>query len=761
MLPPRLVHPVAFSVVLSFLAGSHLGAQSQAPKRADETVVLSAFEVKSEPTSRYQVGEATSGGRIASNIMDTPASISIVTKELLQDVGAERLLDALKYTSGITEGITPNGLERVTIRGFQSDFTVGDGFRTSAGQMNWDYAIIERVEVMKGPNAILQPQGTPGGTVNVVTKSPSLNKSFGSVSAQVGLFDSNQGMFDYNYVVLPKKLALRVIVAGHDSEGWWDATWTRRYSVAPSVAIQLGRATRLVVKGFMSDYRVGTYGGIPIDPAVGTRDKLRTFPGMNRRANQRGGDERRFDDRQEGSFLLTTSIGDHVSARLAGRLLDLFTDAYATNPALANGGAVNPLTGEWVGGTVFGPGPTFTPSPAPAVSSIGNRAGGDTLTGNHFANLQNDYSVKYDWEKVKSVTTFGLAYTYNSSQTRVRTGDRGPVDLLNTRATQDVPTTFGPFTSNDRGYFKELQLYAQQGLTFFGDRLSFNGGVSKLNVNRERVRLIQNNPALLPPGTLEVVPKAKPRSSNYGVVLKPIKDVSVYFGHSSNAAVNFGFTGSTAPGSFSVNEGVQDEAGIKSSLGGGRVIVTAAYFKLSQTNLFFDNPDNYTSPPPVPRLPAIISDRVSKGYELTVNATLTKELAVVGNFYSARARDPNGVPFQASADRAGGIFARYNFSQTQLKGLGASLGVDYLGKRPGIQASGVTANTKFTPNQPSFYASARTLVNGAVYYTRGNTRYQLNIVNLLNEEYLTNTFTRAGIWVGTPINLKFSVTRQF
>lgn len=739
----------------------HASAQAQPAKLSDETVVLSAFEVKSEPVSRYQMSEATSGGRIAASVMDTPASISIVTKELLQDVGAERLLDALKYTSGITEGITPNGLERVTIRGFQSDFTVGDGFRTGAGQMNWDYAIIERVEVMKGPNAILQPQGTPGGTVNVVTKSPSLAKSFGSVSAQVGLFDSNQAMFDYNYVMLPKKLALRMIVAGHDSEGWWDATYTRRYSISPSLMLQLGKATRLVVKGFMSDYRVGTYGGIPIDPAVGTRDELRTFPGMNRRANQRGGDERRYDDRQEGSFLLTTSFGDHLSVRLAGRLLDLFTDAYATNPALANGGAVNPLTGEWVGGTVYGPAPTFTPSPAPAVSSIGFRSGGDTLTGNHFANLQNDYSLKYDLPKVKSVTTFGFAYTYNSSQTLVRTGSRGNVDLLNTAATQDVPTTWGPFTANDRGYFKELQLYAQQGLTFFGDRLSLNGGVSKLNVDRERVRLIQNNPAQRPAGTVEVVPKAKPDTQNIGIVFKPFKDVSVYYGHSANASVNFGFTGTTVPGSFSVNEGVQDEAGIKASLGGGRVIVTAAYFDLSQTNLFFDNPDNYVSPPPVPRLPAIISDRVSKGYELTVNATLSKELAVVGNFYSARARDPNGVPFQASADRAGGVFARYNFSQVELKGLGASLGVDYLGKRPGIQASGVTANTKFTPNQPSLYAPARTLVNGAIYYTRGNTRYQLNVVNLLNEKYLTNTFTRAGIWVGTPTNLKFSVTQQF
>lgn len=757
--PSRAALLAAFPAFALFSV-SPASAQSAPPKPADDTIILSAFEVSAQPTSRYQASEATSGGRISLSVMETPASIAIITKELLQDVGADRLLDAVKYTSGVTEGITPNGLERVTIRGFQSDFTVMDGFRTGAGQMNFDPAIMDRVEVMKGPNAILQPQGTPGGTVNGVTKNPTLAKSSGNAFLQIGLFDANRATLDYNHVVVPKRFAYRLNLAGQYSDGWWDDTFTHRYMINPSVLFQFGRSTRLIVKGFFSDYRVATYGGVPIDPTVGTRDALRIFPGVARRSNPRGASEQRVDNREEVSAFLTTKVGDGLSIRLAGRGLNLLTDAYGTNVSnVGGGGAVNPLTGEYVGGTVFGPAPGFAPSPAPAVPSVGVRSGGDTETWTKYVNLQNDYAYTREFGRAKSTTTAGLAFTDFRQNVKVRTGTRGTaVDIRRTRDFQDTPSTFGPLTANDDGKFKELQVYLSEQLGLFGDRLQLSFGGSRVRVSdRARKRNIAA------PGIVETIAPVNLNTTSYGAVYKVTPAISVYFGHSANAVANPNFTGTTVPGSSLVAKGIQDEGGLKFSLAGGKVFVTVAYFDLKQTNFAVDNPLNYTSPPPVPRLPFLLFDRTAKGYEINVNATITKELAVVGNFYHGKNRDPNGIPFQASADDSGGVFARYNFSQDALKGLGASLGVDYLGKRPGIQASGFTAAstpTRLIPNQPSFYAPARTLVNGAVYYTRGAMRYQLNVDNLLNKKYLGSTFTRTGIWVGTPINVKFSVTRQ-
>lgn len=724
----------------------------------EEPITLSVFEVRSEQVGRYQVSEAASGGRIRADLMDTPASISVITKELLSDVAAERLLDALKYTSGVTEGITPNGLERVTLRGFQSDFTVMDGFRTGAGQMNFDPAIMERIEVMKGPNAVLQPQGTPGGTVNAVTKSPSLNSSYGYANAQVGLFAANQASVDYNYVILPKQLAARVVLSGHDSDGWWDESYTKRYMFNPMVSYQFGSATKLTVKYYLSDYEVHTYGGLPIDPSVGTDDELRIFPGLNRRSNPRGPEEKRIDERSELTAFLTTRIGDNLSVRFAGRLLDLYTDAFATNPALSDGGSYNPLTGKWVGGTVFGAAPTFTPSPAPAVNTTVPRSGGDTDTNTTYRNFQNDYSYLFEFPGGKSTTTAGFAYTDFYQDIRLRTGTRGTVNILDLAASRNIPTTFGPLQQQNLGQVYERQFYIQETLQFWKDRITLNFGGSQTKVDRTLRQLVRF------PGLTETVPQETLDSHNYGIVYRPIPELSVYYGRSSNANTFPNFTGSSIQGSVSVQEGIQHEVGAKFNLGDGRVFVTVAYFDIAQTNFAVDNPGNYTSPPPNPRLPVLLFDRTSKGYEININATITKELSVVGQFYHGKNRDPNGVPFQASPDNSGGLFARYNFSEPALKGLGMSLGVDYLGKRPGVQASGFTrASTpeKLIPNQPSFYAPARTLANYAIYYTRGKTRYQLNIDNIFNEKYLSSTFTRNGIWVGTPTNVKFSVTRNF
>ena len=100
-------------------ASTAVSAQSPAP--AGEVVKLSAFEVSGQAPNRYQASEATSGGRLRTSIFDSPQAISVVPEALMKDVGAVRTVDALKYISGVTESTLPNGLDRVTVRGFQWD----------------------------------------------------------------------------------------------------------------------------------------------------------------------------------------------------------------------------------------------------------------------------------------------------------------------------------------------------------------------------------------------------------------------------------------------------------------------------------------------------------------------------------------------------------------------------------------------------------------------------------------------------------------
>src|SRR6185436_17073022 len=155
--------------------------------------------------------------------MDSSQNVSVITSELIQDVGAGRLLDATKYIAGISESTLPNANERTNVRGFQADGHTVDGF-TYGGFMNLDPAIVDRVDVVKGPNSILAPLPTsPGGTINNTTKKPQF-RDFGSVNVQIGQFDSNSGYFDVNRVA-NDKLAVRVVGSMRYWDNWWEDSY--------------------------------------------------------------------------------------------------------------------------------------------------------------------------------------------------------------------------------------------------------------------------------------------------------------------------------------------------------------------------------------------------------------------------------------------------------------------------------------------------------------------------------------------------------
>ena len=119
----------------------------------DETIVLSPFVVTSNDAARYQATEATSGTRARVELFESQQSISVVTRELIEDIGAGRVVDAAKYVAGVYESTIPNAQDRTTIRGFQNDGATIDGF-SYFSFANVDPVLIDRIEVVKGPNAI-------------------------------------------------------------------------------------------------------------------------------------------------------------------------------------------------------------------------------------------------------------------------------------------------------------------------------------------------------------------------------------------------------------------------------------------------------------------------------------------------------------------------------------------------------------------------------------------------------------------------------
>ena len=140
-----------------------------------EVIALPKFVITETPVNPYQSQQALSATRVAMSIQDVPQTLSVVPSEFIADSMSLRMLDAAKYVTPVVESTLPFGGDRYMIRGFQvsqefidgSVISGGSGYSMSIPQFN-----IERIEVIKGPNAILVPGGSPGGVMNPITKAP-------------------------------------------------------------------------------------------------------------------------------------------------------------------------------------------------------------------------------------------------------------------------------------------------------------------------------------------------------------------------------------------------------------------------------------------------------------------------------------------------------------------------------------------------------------------------------------------------------------
>jgi iron complex outermembrane receptor protein len=254
---------------------------------------------------------------------------------------------------------------------------------------------------------------------------------------------------------------------------------------------------------------------------------------------------------------------------------------------------------------------------------------------------------------------------------------------------------------------------------------------------------------------------------SYGIVIKPFKDqVSLYYGYSEQSSANSpSTTGAFVP---QLTSSKQNEFGARLKVWDDKIYFTISHFDIVQNNFSVPNPGNLTTPPPSPLLPALFSDRKAKGWEYELRANPTKNISIIGNYTAFKNRDPNNVEFRGTAEKSGGVLVSYTFdkeSTPALEGFRASVGVDYIGNRPGDAASGLTAastSTNVIPNLPTFYLGARTLVNlGLAYNFKNSWSAQLNVDNLFNEEYNMASINRALVYVGTPMNARLSVTRKF
>jgi iron complex outermembrane receptor protein len=816
----------ATAVALIWSAGGLAYAQTAAPAPAtpgatlndDQAIELPKFEITSESGNRYQSQQALSASRVATAVIDIPQTISVIPKELMEDTKGNRMLDTAKYVTPVQESTLPFGGDRYSIRGFMvsAEFVDGtnisgaDGYSMSQAPYN-----IERLEVIKGPNAILVPGGSPGGVINPITKSP-MTKDAETVTTDFSPNMGNDIWFDVNRVLSKDgKMAARLVAAYWTGDLYIKNQFRRGYEVSPSFSYQLSNDEKLTLKADFVQNRETNLGGLPIDPNVGHGGEARIAPGLPRDWSFGNDTDSRHRSTQRATAELLSTLNEHVTSRLQLMVDHVwrrdiggtgagmkYLDATGTLQNIP--GSINPNTGLYEPGVTWNTAAynkdttgtvalvgTTTPisDPSTWVYTRNNTKVDLTYTEAH---LKNDYAAQFATAYFKSTTIAGFVSNASRVHYQAWAGAARPNVPANNLSSITYPdynyTTILPGSStaglgtDKTATQKDLQTFVLETLSFWDERIQVTGGVSRYF--GELTRDDTNNTAFYTvpnsdPTALPVINPAFATTSNatsFGVVVKPIKQVGVFYSRNT--------TGSTMPGSLGAGStvpgtplavGEQKEFGVKTSFLDGKFTTSFAHFDIAQKNVAVTNSEFYRlqslgDPASIAAANALLPlylDLNSKGWEFESTYSLGKSLTLLGNITQYKVRQPvtnsrvRGIP-----DRSYGLYADYRFVDGVLKGFGVNFGVDYKSDVAGENVSGFTTakllpNGTLVPVQPSFVVAARAIANLGFSYKYENWSASVTIVNLTDKDYVLAAGSRSSLVEGTPRTWKSTISYTF
>jgi outer membrane receptor for ferric coprogen and ferric-rhodotorulic acid len=228
-------------LVLAILAPSCALAQSAPASaktaEASDAVVLSPFVVQTENDEGYRASMTTAGSRLKTDLKDVAASVTVLTNDFMNDLGANDVASALAFVAGAEndstyhqEGLTFSGANNyvggdfgdnnnrsgeVRVRGLGRASTTINYFDIvgSTDRYNTD-----RTEFLRGPNSILFGLAEPAGLINSTTKSARLNRTGSTVETKIDNLGSNRLVLDHNQVLIKNRLALRVVGLYNDQQ---------------------------------------------------------------------------------------------------------------------------------------------------------------------------------------------------------------------------------------------------------------------------------------------------------------------------------------------------------------------------------------------------------------------------------------------------------------------------------------------------------------------------------------------------------------
>ncbi|MFM9432993.1 outer-membrane receptor for ferric coprogen and ferric-rhodotorulic acid [Janthinobacterium sp. CG_23.3] len=255
----------------------------------------------SEGSGSYTSAGSTAATGLNLSIRDTPQSVSVITRERLDD---QALLSVFEVAN-TTTGVSAKGIDSVRgnffARGFQIDKLQIDGTPMAGnneGEANADTAIYDRVEIVRGATGLMSGSGSPSASINLIRKHADSKQFTGSASVGLGSWDRRNGVIDLSAPLTQDgSVRGRVVVSAEDKDNFIRLETTQKALVYGVIDADLGRDTKLSV-GFSEqrdEHRGNQWAGLPIFYTDGSRTDWD-------RATTTAANWNRWDTRQQSVF---------------------------------------------------------------------------------------------------------------------------------------------------------------------------------------------------------------------------------------------------------------------------------------------------------------------------------------------------------------------------------------------------------------------------------------------------------------------------
>lgn len=673
--------------------------------QATNVTATADLESAQGPVQGYHATRSASATRTDTSIHETPQSISVVSKDVVEDLGATRLQDALDYAGGVgrANNFGGQGLTTFTVRGFTTGEFYRNGFPVNRGYPNMpDANTIERLEVLRGPATMLYGRGDPGGTFNVVSKQPLAERTV-TLGSQLNDQGMKRGTLDASGPLDEEgRLAYRLNVVGEGGDTFRDHVETERYGVTPVITWQATDDTKVTFEG---DFMRNNH---PLDR------------GLTRFPNQRGTPSRDtfWGDKDAGKL-----HNDNNMAQLR------FEHALSDNWTL--GGGFQWLDGSLKGNAIEANGPGSLGADGRTLQRNFNYRKLEWTDKDYQLNLTGHFSTGgFDHTLLTGIEYEDYDYKSIIQRSSAAAGTY-PIDIFDPVYGQPRPALTRTPT-HDKENLKTYAAFVQDQVALT-ERLKVLAGARFERFEHDYQNYVGKS---WQAADNAVTPRV-------GVIYDLTDTVAVYADAARSFKPNTG--ASREGGGFAPEKGKSYEMGIKWEALDRQLSVDAAIYQIEKKNVLTTDPVDNTF--------SVAAGQVrSRGFDLNVAGNLTPEWRVIGGYAYVDAevtRDNtlrSGTRLMNIPRNSFSLLNVYEFQDGALKGLGLGAGGKYVDQR-----AGQTANTAFSMD-------AYTVVDLLGYYkVNEHVRLNLDVKNLFNREYEEGAFGNIYAYPGAPRTVQVGI----